>query len=649
MLVIKPCDMVLPDENNFCSLKLDEARTVINSMSHTNISQDVIEKYPNNELYPTLDYIYQILLEDDIDEQLTGYQDVAGLPDMEKPFYDILGEKYPPSPNTNVALSQTKSNHNSDTCNPSSNNSSFTKDYRSESLLAKEFQRGVEEGKKFLPTINNLTIDLHVSRLSLDKAHTNKSSEIELEEETAHGLNKTRKSSTDAGLNLLERRNSKMSMLCAEETTRDEMFDEVLLYHGEEYAREEISRLQEIRKCQANQHCNQKENLEDSIDFESLLVQCSEAVALNNRNTAEELIKEIRKHVSPVGSGTQRLACILTDGLEARMDGTGSETYRQLVSKQIPTREILKAYHMYITASPFLKISYCFSNAYICKVAENASRIHIIDLGITFGFQWPPLIQALAKRKGGAPKLRITGIDLPQPGFRPAERLKQIGVRLEEYAKSFGVPFEYHCIASLWESIRIDDLKIDDEEVLIVNSMFRFKQVRDETFAKGSVRAKDSVRNQVLNLIQQIKPKVFILGIFSVHFSPFFTTRFRKVLLQYSLLFDMFDTLVPRDDEGRQLMERALLAPPIFNLVACEGCDQVERPDTYKGWHNSISEAGFKQLPLDQGIVKNCNAKVKSGYHESFFVDEASDWLLQGWKGRINYALSVWKAKLEYS
>ncbi|KAJ4805009.1 hypothetical protein LUZ62_017575 [Rhynchospora pubera] len=629
--------MDLPGENNFCSLKLDEARTVINSMSRTNISQDVIEKYPNNELYPTLDYIYQILLEDDIDEQLTGYQDVAGLSDMEKPFYDILGEKYPPSPNTNVALSQTKSNHNSDTCIPSSNNLSFTKDYRSESLLAKEFQRGVEEGKKFLPTINNLAIDLHVSRLSLDKAHTNKSSEIELEEETAHGLPKTRKSSTDAGLNLLERRNSKMSMLCAEETTRDEMFDKVLLYHGEEYAREEITRLQEIRKCQANQ----KENLEDSIDFESLLVQCSEAIALNNRNKAEELIKEIRKHVSPVGSGAQRLACILTDGLEARMDGTGTETYRQLVSKQISTREILKAYHMYITASPLLKISYCFANGYICKVAENASRIHIIDLGITFGFQWPPLIQALAKRKGGAPKLRITGIDLPQPGFRPAERLKQIGVRLEEYAKSFGVPFEYHCIASLWDSIRIDDLKIDDEEVLIVNSMFRFKQVRDETFAK------DSARNQVLNLMQQIKPKVFVLGIFSVYFSPFFTTRFRKVLLQYSMLFDMLDTLVPWDDEGRQLMERALLAPPIFNLVACEGHDRVERPETYKQWHKRISQAGFKQLPLDQDIIKDCNIKLKSGYHEGFFIEKENDWLLQGWKGRINYALSVWEPELE--
>jgi GRAS domain family len=439
----------------------------------------------------------------------------------------------------------------------------------------------------------------------------------------------------------LEGRNSKMSMLDTEETIRDEMFDKILLHHGDEYAREEISRLRAIMKCEANPQTTKKKNKEDDVDLESLLIQCSEAVARNDHKIAEKLIKEIRNHASPVGSGAQRLACVLTDGLEARLGCTGSEAYRRLINRRISTREMLKAYHMYITASPLLRVSYRFANEYICKVAENASKIHIVDLGITFGFQWPSLIQALATRKDGAPKLRITGIDLPLPGFRPAERIKQIGVRLEEYAKSFGVSFEYQCVASLWECISIDDLKFDGDEVLIVNSMFRFKQIKDETFAM------DSPRNRVLNLIQQMKPKIFILGIFNVYFSPLFTMRFRKVLLHYSMLFDMFDTLVPRGDKGRQLMERELLAPCIVNLVACEGPDQVERPETYKQWHKRISGAGFELLAMDRNIVKDCNEKVKSSYHEGFFIEEESGWLLQGWKGRINYGLSVWEPKLE--
>jgi GRAS domain family len=646
--------MALPDKNDCSSFKFDEPHAFIDKRSCTNISQIVPEKDPRTKnestLHPTLDYINRILLEDDIDEQFSGYQEVAALSDIEKPFYDIVGEKYPPLPNNQLTFSQPNTNHilntsiSNDPIISNSISTGLTQDSRIESLLTKEFQRGVEEGIKFLPTIHNLVVDLHVSSLSLNMAHkkNDKSSKTKLKEDNVHGSErrKGKKSSSDADLSLLEGRNSKMPVFFTEETIRDEMFDKILLYHGEEYAREEISHLQEIMKCEAKQQFTKKEDKEDNVDLESLLIQCSEAVAHNDRKIAETMIKEIRKQASPVGNGAQRFASILTDGLEARLAGTGSESYHQLVDRRISTREVLKAYHMYITASPLLRVAYYFANEYICKVAENASKIHIIDLGISFGFQWPPLIQSLAKWKGGAPKLRITGIDLPQPGFRPAERIKQIGLRLEAYAKSFGVPFEYQCIASLWECISIDDLKIDNDEVLIVNSMLRFKHVQDDTFP-------NSPRNKVLNLIRQIKPKVFILGIINASFSPFFTTRFRKVIQNYSMLFDMLDVLVPRDDEGRQLLERELLAPSIINLVACEGPSWVERPETYKQWHKRISREGFEQLTMDRSIVKDCNEKVKSSYHEGFFIEEESGWLLQGWKGRIYYGLSVWEPKLE--
>jgi GRAS domain family len=643
--------MASPEANNYYSSNLDEPCTFIDGRCHTNISENIPENDPNNGsrfmMYPTLDYINRILLEEDIDEQFNGYQEEAALSEIEKPFYDILGEKYPPLPDNQLALGRSNSNHNSsasvsnDRIIPNISCARLTQNSRVESILTKEFQRGVEEGMKFLPSISNIAIDLQVGRLSLDMTQkkNDKSSKIELQDDNARGMGrcKAKKNSIDAGLNFLEGRNRKMSVLHTEETIRDEMFDKILLNHGEEYAREEISHLRAIMKCEATK----MENKEDNVDLESLLFHCSEAVARNDRKIAEKLIKEIRNLASPVGSGAQRLACVLTDGLEARLDGTRSEIFRGIINGRISTREMLKAYHMYITASPLLRVSYCFANEYICKVAENGSKIHIVDLGINFGFQWPPLIQALAKRKGGAPKLRITGIELPLPGFRPAERIKQTGARLEEYAKSFGVPFEYQCVASLWECIRIEDLKIDDDEVLIVNCMFRFQQMGDETFAM------DSPRNRVLNLIRQMNPKIFVVGTYNVYFSPFFIRRFRKVLLHYSMLFDMFDALVPRGDKGRQLMEREILAPKIMNVVACEGPDWVERPETYKQWHKRISGAGFEQLAMDQNIVEDCNQKVKNTYHEGFFIEEESGWLLQGWKGTINYGLSVWEPKLE--
>ncbi|KAF3330410.1 Scarecrow-like protein 33 [Carex littledalei] len=75
--------------------------------------------------------------------------------------------------------------------------------------------------------------------------------------------------------------------------------------------------------------------------------------------------------------------------------------------------------------------------------------------------------------------------------------------------------------------IHIEDLNIKDDEVVIVNSMVRFKKVKDESFEI------DSPRNRVLKLIRQIKPQVFIQEELCRSYSSYFLTRFRQVLSTY--------------------------------------------------------------------------------------------------------------------
>jgi hypothetical protein len=55
----------------------------------------------------------------------------------------------------------------------------------------------------------------------------------------------------------------------------------------------------------------------------------------------------------------------------------------------------------------------------------------------------------------------------------------------------------------------------------------------------------------------------------------------------------------------------------------------------YEGW--------IRPLPLDREIVNMAKDRVKSTYHKDFLIDEDSEWLLQGWKGRILFALSSWR------
>ena len=43
----------------------------------------------------------------------------------------------------------------------------------------------------------------------------------------------------------------------------------------------------------------------------------------------------------------------------------------------------------------------------------------------------------------------------------------------------------------------------------------------------------------------------------------------------------MLDANVSRDNEARKLLEGGMLGREILNIIACEGADRIERPETY--------------------------------------------------------------------
>ncbi|KAJ1695475.1 hypothetical protein LUZ63_012173 [Rhynchospora breviuscula] len=608
----------------------------------TDSNNKLISNGPSDiTLDATLSYLRQILLEEDIDENDLLYTKQSALHAMEKPFYDILGEKYPPSL-TDPQLSNHKKSA------PISTDHHFLINQIGSTFGtlsgASEFNKGVAEGIKFLPRLDKLILDLEASKLSLPLVHEEEDLVKLNADENGHtksmglmecGSKCKKKSNGDA--DILEGRSHKLSMSYPEEPPRNAMFDKVLLNH-DNYT--EVTSLWQKFQSKASK-CSEKDQGEIA-EIETLLIKCSLAVSANDCHLAEGLINQIRELSSLDGNATQRMASCFADALEARLNGTGSEAWRRIVAKRIPTSERLKVAQLYMTVCPFPRTSMYYANQTILNVAGKASKLHIIDLGIGFGFQWPSLIQALSNNNSKCTKLRITGVDFPRPGFRPAELVQETGRRLEAYAESFNVPFEYRGIASNWESVSIDDLKLDKDEVLIVNTMYRFREVGDESVGL------DSPRNQVLNLIQQIRPDIFIQAILSIRsFSPFFISRFRQALTLYSALFEVLDSLIPRDNKQRQYIERELFAKDILNVLACEGSDWTMKPETYKQWHQRSLRAGLDQIPLDPILLKECKETIKKVYgNDIFFIDEDRNWLLQGWSGRIFYAISTWKPKL---
>ncbi|KAI5682413.1 hypothetical protein M9H77_03641 [Catharanthus roseus] len=517
------------------------------------------------------------------------------------------------------------------------------------------FRKGVEEASKFLPDGNKL-LSFSTPLPWEVKGETDAVAvkpEGKDEGDVLSIVSRGRKNPPDRDFDLEEERSSKQAAVYTESTIRSEEFDIVLLHSmgkGQEALEAYRENLQTAKSKNVRQNGHTKgpsggkgrgkkqNGKKEVVDLRTLLIHCAQAVAADDRRNANELLKQIRQHSSPFGDGNQRLSHCFADGLEARLAGTGSQIYKALVNKRTSAASFLKAYHLYLASCPFRKISSFASNKTIMIKAENATRVHVIDFGILYGFQWPTFIQRIAGRKGGPPRLRITGIEFPQPGFRPAEQIEETGRRLTEYAKMFDVPFDYNPVAKKWETITLEDLKIQEDEFIVVNSIYRFKNLLDETVLV------DSSRTVVLNLIRKINPNFFIHGIVNGAYSaPFFVTRFREALFHFSALFDMLETNVPREIPERMLIEKEIFGREALNVIACEGWERVERPETYKQWQVRYLRAGFKQIPFEQSISSRALEKVTKGYHKDFVIDEDNNWLLLGWKGRIIYGLSCWQ------
>ncbi|KAJ3688229.1 hypothetical protein LUZ61_017393 [Rhynchospora tenuis] len=336
----------------------------------------------------------------------------------------------------------------------------------------------------------------------------------------------------------------------------------------------------------------------ESLDLCSLLVRCSEAIFSNNRPAAIELIKEIRECSSPEGDSIQRLAYYFVDGLEARLAGTGSDIYHNLVSKKPTFSDTLKAYRLYISSCPFKRSLYYLANQTIYNIAKDATRVHIINY-CAHEYQWPSFFEHFSNWKSTPPKIRITVIENPEPGFRPNKKVEAVGQRLTFFAKQYNVSFEYQGIASKWENVKLEDLNIGKEEKVIVCCLFNSSRLPDETTAICSAR------DTFLKTIRKIKPHVFIHGILNASYNtPFFLTRFRLVLSHYSCVFDMLDSTIPRNPE-RVLIEKDLFIPNAINSIACEGLDRVDRPETYKQWQGRHLRAGFEPMPVDSLMMEN--------------------------------------------
>ena len=172
-----------------------------------------------------------------------------------------------------------------------------------------------------------------------------------------------------------------------------------------------------------------------------LLLQCAECVAMDNLDFANDLLPEIAELSSPYGTSPERVGAYFAQALQARVVSSCIGSYSPLTAKSVTltqSQKIFNAFQSYNSVSPLVKFSHFTANQAIFQALDGEDRVHIIDLDIMQGLQWPGLFHILASRSKKIRSVRITG-------FGSSSELldDSIGRRLADFVSSLGLPFEF--------------------------------------------------------------------------------------------------------------------------------------------------------------------------------------------------------------
>nr|CAB3490633.1 unnamed protein product [Digitaria exilis] len=228
-------------------------------------------------------------------------------------------------------------------------------------MLNQAFLKGMEEANKFLPKSNDsLPTDTSMDGLSMfQQAAANN-----------NGTTRGRKNRHDIiSWDVLETETSRNCKLMAPETTEEEgsdMVDEFIL-NGYQSLLDKMMDMSISMERGIDKNAMKGKSINEAVDLRTLLIHGAQAVATGDGLAATQLIRKIRQHSSPRGDATQRLVHCFTQGLEARLAGTGSQVYKSFMSRNIPA------------VCCFQMMAFKFSNITICRAIAGRKKVHIVD------------------------------------------------------------------------------------------------------------------------------------------------------------------------------------------------------------------------------------------------------------------------------
>jgi hypothetical protein len=407
------------------------------------------------------------------------------------------------------------------------------------------------------------------------------------------------------------------------------------------------------------QHLDQADNsTSGGLQLVHLLLGCAEAIDASEYERAGDLLCHLRAISSPQGDPMQRIAFHFAEALSDRrrrhnnnntnLSNSQYDQYRHKASycdlvrpatnstsrnaaasacsrpaaaaalvQQLPVQQLdeysdLQAYQAFYEVLPFAKFAHFTGNQAILEAVASSSRVHVVDLEIGQGLQWPAFFQSLVLRPGGPPAhLRMTAVGsssstLQQTGRRLTQFVAGTLVvdnHMEQQQQQKSLQFEYNPVTvEKIQDFHPGLINLRSDETLVVNCshiLHKLLAKNEETLTTTTSAAAGAVAalENMLLMIRSMGPTVVcLLEVEANHDVNFFMSRFVEALHYFCALFDTLEATLPRDSPQRNQIENTTFAAQIKDIVAAEGWDRQARHLRSHSWQSHFQNAGFRLL-----------------------------------------------------
>lgn len=401
-------------------------------------------------------------------------------------------------------------------------------------------------------------------------------------------------------------------------------------------------------------HPNFDPTLDFSFEFSAnwatdLLVETARAIADKN-SRVRQLMWMLNELGSPYGDTDQKLSSYFLQALFGRMTGSGERCYRTLSSASDKTCSFESTRKMVLKfqeVSPWTTFGHVACNGAIMEAFDGESKLHIVDISNTYCTQWPTLLEALATRTDDTPHLRLTTVVTSKPaggsgtgGLAAVQKvMKEIGNRMEKFARLMGVPFEFNVIHHAGDlcDLNLAELDVRSDEALAINCIG----------ALHTIAAVDDRRDVLISNLRRLQPRIITVveeeadldvGIDGLEF----VKGFQECLRWFRVYFESLDDSFTKTSNERLMLERAA-GRAIVDLVACQPSESTERRATATRWSGRLHGAGFSPFVFSDEVCDDVRALLRR-YKEGWSMAQCPDsGIFLSWKDHTVVWASAWR------